>query len=392
VDAAAVLARVAGGEDERTELERGLGDPAAIGRAICSFANTVGGLLVVGVADDGQVVGVAEDEGRVQERLTSFLQTGLSAPVTAHLRHARTPAGVVHWVEVPRQRGFEPLRSRGVVYVRRGRASVEPSPTEMQELYNAFGLHLTEERYVAGTGLSRLDPDAFRLFLRRLGLDTESEPQPSPEDDLRNRGALTIVEPDTFATLFGLLAFGRDPQGHPQTRNLCMACTAYAGTDRADEAISTSEALGRLDEQVSRALGWMKSLGWSERYEGIVRRDVPLVPERALREALVNAVAHRDYAITGTRVLLDVFADRVEVTSPGTLPNHLSPESVRAGGRPRSRNEMMAFFLQTMGFMEQRGRGWALMRRAMLDAGGSEPVLEHDEVARFVRVTLRRTP
>ena len=66
------------------------------------------------------------------------------------------------------------------------------------------------------------------------------------------------------------------------------------------------------------------------------------MPESALREALVNAVIHRDYAVTGSQILLDVFDDRVAVTSPGALPNHMTVEQARRGGAPRSRNEMMA--------------------------------------------------
>ena len=106
---------------------------------MCAFANTEGGLLILGVEDSKEVTGVKEDTERVQERLTAFLQTGCSAPVHARTGRHEEPAGWVHWIEIPRQRGFEPLRYDGRVWIRRGRSSVEPSPTELQELYNAFG-------------------------------------------------------------------------------------------------------------------------------------------------------------------------------------------------------------------------------------------------------------
>ena len=77
----------------------------------------------------------------------------------------------------------------------------------------------------------------------------------------------------------------------------------------------------------------MRSFGWREEYRDLCRRNVPLVPGDALREALVNAVVHRDYSITGSPVSLDVLRDRVPVTSPGALPNHMTVEIVRAGGR-----------------------------------------------------------
>jgi predicted HTH transcriptional regulator len=88
---------------------------------------------------------------------------------------------------------------------------------------------------------------------------------------------------------------------------------------------------------------------------------------KALREAVVNAVAHRDYAIPGSRVMVDVFDDRVEITSPGALPNHKTAESVLAGGPPRSRNESMRAF------------------------NGTEPELVNHKAESWVRVTLRRS-
>jgi ATP-dependent DNA helicase RecG len=114
-----------------------------------------------------------------------------------------------------------------------------------------------------------------------------------------------------------------------------------------------------------------------------------LVPEAALRETLVNAVAHRSYAIIGSKVLLEVFSNRIVVTSPGALPNHMTVASVRSGGHPRSRNELMANYLLVMGMMEQRGRGWPVMLRVMRDFNGTEPDLEQDVDGGFVRVTLR---
>ena len=190
-------------------------------------------------------------------------------------------------------------------------------------------------------------------------------------------------------TLYGVLAFGKVPQSYPQTHNFRVECVAYEGDDRASDVLQVAEAAGRLDEQVRRAIGWFASLGRFESYRGLVREDRPLLPQPALRESLVNAVVHRDYAITGSKVLLEVFARHVDVTSPGGLPNHMSAESVRAGGHPRSRNELMANFMLGLGFMEQRGRGWPVMRRAMREFNGTEPEIMQGDASKFVRLRFR---
>lgn len=381
-----ILKRIEAGENERTELKRGLGDLKAIGRAICAFANTAGGVIVLGVDDSASIVGVKEDADKVQERLTSFLQSGCSSPVSARSGRHEDPQGWVHWIEVPRQRGFEPLRYNGRVWVRRERSSVEPSPTELQELYNAFGYILTEERSIQAANAGDIDLDAFRSYLKALGLETHKDPQPAPEDDLRNRGVLAEIDGKLHPTLYGVMAFGKNPQRYLQTASFWIECVAYAGDDRASDVILVGEAKGRLDEQVERTLGWVRGLGRFEQYKGLIRTDTPLVPEVVLREALVNAVAHRDYAITGSKVLVEIFDYRIDVTSPGALPNNMTPESVRAGGHPRSRNELVANFMFAMKLMEQRGRGWPIMRKAMREHNGTDPVLEEERKARFVRV------
>ncbi|MBM4370792.1 MAG: putative DNA binding domain-containing protein [Deltaproteobacteria bacterium] len=385
-----VLDRIAGGEDEHTEFKRGPGDLRPVGRAIAALANTGGGVVILGVDDHGAILGVREDPESLSERVTAYLQSGLSAPVQARLGRHEGPDGWVHWVEVPRQRGYEPLRHEGRVLVRRGRANVEPSPAELQDLYNVFGYILTEERAIEAAGVGAIDVQCFRDYLERLGLDLVSDPQPGFEQDLRARGVVAVIGGELRATLYGVLAFGREPQSFPQTRNLWVACAAYAGTDRADPVLQVAEGKGRIDEQVERAVGWLKGLGHLERYEGLDRIDIPLLPEAALREALVNAVAHRDYAITGSRILLEVFSDRVVLTSPGTLPNGITVESVMRGGNPRSRNESIANYLLAIRKMEQRGRGWPVMCRAMRDHNGTVPEIHEDRDARFVRVTLWR--
>ena len=248
---------------------------------------------------------------------------------------------------------------------------------------------LMEEHVVPAASIEDIDAAAFRFYLRAQGLDTEEEPQPPIADDLRNRRILAAFDGSLRPTLYGLMAFGREPQAHPQTASFFVQCTAYAGEDRASEVILSGEGKGRLDEQIRWASGWVRGLGWTERYHGLEREDIPLIPGKALREAVANAVVHRDYAITGSRVLLEVFRDRIDVTSPGPLPNRVRVENVRSGGNPRSRNELMANAVLVARLMEQRGRGWPVMRQAMREFNGTEPELVQDEGGKSVRVTFR---
>lgn len=383
-----ILRRVELGEDRHTEFKRGPGDLSPIGRAICAFANTDGGLIVIGVNKSQEIVGVKEDAERVQERLTAFLQTGCSTPVSAQGGRHEDPNGWIHWIEVPRQRSFEPMRYDGRVWVRRERSNVEPSASELQELYNAFGYIMTEERPIQAATPEQIDLQCFREYLQAIGLDVLGEPQPDDVDDLRNRGVVAQLGDALHPTLYGVLAFGKEPQRYPQTHSFRIECVAYEGENRASNTLQVADVTGRLDEQVRRAVGWFHGIGRFESYRGLTRKDRLILPEAALREALVNAVVHRDYAVTGSKVLLEVFSRHVDLSSPGALPNHMTVDSVRAGAHPRSRNELMANIMVVKGFMEQRGRGWPVMRKSMLDFNGTEPGLFQDDKGGYVRVTF----
>ena len=386
---AEVERRIRAGEDAVTEFKRGAGDMRAVGKTLCAFANGAGGLLVLGIDDTGATVGVSADPDAVQERLTGLLHTGCGKPISAQCGRESTADGWVHWIDVRRhQRGYEPFMSDGRFWVRRGRATVTPSPSELQELFNAFGFVLTEQQIIPAAHLDDIDFGAVRSFMQAQGLDTEQTPQPARDDDLRNASVTDELDGVLRPTLYGLMVFGRDPQAYPHTLSLFVQCAAYGGTDQAAEVLSAGEAKGRLADQVHRAMGWFRSLGRRESYEGLRRRDIPRLPEPALREALVNAVIHRNYAISGSQTMLEVFDDRIVVTSPGALPNHMTVEQARSGGAPRSRNEMMANAMVVAGLMERRGRGWLTMRHAMREFNGTEPELASDPDNRFVRVTF----
>ena len=387
-----ILKRIEAGENRTTEFKREFGSDLSrkIGPAICAFANGEGGLIILGVDDSGSVGGLEMDPHEAHERLTDFLQTGCSAPVSARCgRHEIGDNHWVHWIEVPRIRGPEPLRYGRRYYVRRERSSVEPSPRELQELFNVFGFVFTEEQIIEASGVRDIDIEKFRSFQRARGIETKGEPQPSDEDDLRNARVIAEADGELHPTLYGLMVFGKSPQMHPRTGSFWIKCAAYAGADRASGDILVGDAKGCLDEQVQRALDWMEVLGRTETYDDIFRQENSVIPRNVLREALVNAVAHRDYALTGASVMLEVFSDRVEVTSPGTLPNHMTADSVINGSLPRSRNEWMANAMVDYRLMEQRGRGWPLMRREMRTFNGTEPELVNSAEGNFVRVTFQ---
>ena len=382
-----VLKCIEAGEGRTVEFKAGF-DTSKIGPAACAFANSDGGVVILGVQDLGEIVGVPQSPQTVHERITQFLGNGFNFPMTALYGSHQDPHGWVHWIEVPRQRNFEPMQYRDIAWVRRERSSVRPSPSELQELNNAFGFVMTEEQVIRRAEVEDIDDEFFRRYLRNQGFGKRRDRAPGIVSDYRNFAVIRNVEGRACPTLFGMLAFGREPQRFPNLHALLVRNTAYETDRRGPRIALAADGTGRLDEQVSQTLAWARSFGRREIHGGAQRKDVPVLPLDALREAVVNAVVHRDYAITGSPILVDAFPSRLEITSPGKLPNGMTLDMVRRGGITRTRNESMAHYASSAGLMEQRGMGWLAIEDAMQEFNGTLPEIEEDRDSAWIRVTL----
>ncbi len=392
MNASELLKIIAAGESDAVEFKehfagkwKELKPKLAI--AICAMANTDGGSVLVGVSDKGVVTGIDEDHSLFEEKLKDILHTGFNFPITAHLHRIQVGDQWVHEINVRKYRGPEPLTYQKHIYVRRGASSVEPSPHERQELFNVFGFFLTEDQIVPNTGAADINSEKFKNYLSRFNIDFVADPQPSLVQDLLNREVLNHQFEETHCTLYGLLCFGYAPQQYLPFA--AVELSIYNGVTRADDILFTRTCGGTVQEQIESAVAAVRELYRFENFDALVRRDEFLLPLGALREIVANAVVHRDYNISGGKILIDIFHDRVEVTSPGELPNSLTPAKILSGGIIRSRNEKMANFLIAMGFVENRGRGIPRVRKLMRDYNGTDLEIENDREVRYVRATLR---
>ena len=116
--------------------------------------------------------------------------------------------------------------------IRRDCTGDDPPADERLELHSEFGCVVARERAILDAPPMHIDLGAFRTYLERLGFDTTADPQPDSEDDLRNRDVIVEIGGEMRATLYGILAFGKDPQRYRRTRNFRVECVAYAGDDR----------------------------------------------------------------------------------------------------------------------------------------------------------------
>lgn len=232
------------------------------------------------------------------------------------------------------------------------------------------------------------DLSPARVTALALGLDPESGKSLKPADReqlLLDRGYLwfSVGKDQARPTAAGLLLTGKDPTTlFPHCR---IQLDVYPGHSADDEALVAESIRGNVPDAIDTAVSFIrKNTRRTPRVVGLKRIELPEYPEAALREALVNALAHRDYEDPSQHVVVEVFFDRIVITNPGLPVGHPSLKRLEKGeARSRSRNPLLSQGLVFLSLMEERGTGIRRMRRAMLDHGLEVPHVALDD-DRFV--------
>ena len=345
---------------------------------VASFANSRGGMILCGVTDEGDVQGMSRRQMDALEHLVSEVCTDSVHPSVrvSIFRREITEGKAFLVVEVPE--GNTQHDSPGGSFVRVGSTKRRMTSHDRLRLAQRRGqarILRFDRQTVAGTGFGTLEEALWKPLVSAEGAAT-------PELTLEKMGLLALDENGTMrATVAGVLLCSESPdQWLP---NACITATRYIGKDRASEHLDAQTISGPLDRQITQALAF------AVRNMRVVTRKDPAgeyLPEystNALFEALVNAVVHRDYSIHGSRIRLSMFEDRIELSSPGSLPNNLTVEGM--GERQSTRNEVLTSALGSMSvggikgaggrrlFMERRGHGVPIIRHETQELCGKLP-------------------
>jgi ATP-dependent DNA helicase RecG len=232
-----------------------------------------------------------------------------------------------------------------------------------------------------GATLDDLDPALIRAYQQELG---HRQPgirlvRKPTEEMLVEIGAAIKYRGNLRPTLAGMLFFGLNPQRFYPAFTITFVHFAGVTTARSgpDEPLylDNREFRGTLPDMIDGARATIYGkLSKKALIEGFVRHDVPEYPEVAYREAIVNAIAHRDYTLDGSSVQVRLFADRLEVQSPGGLGGHLTVDNIAY--EQYTRNPHIIRLLEGLGYVERRGLGVDQMIYAMTDAGLEAPIFE----------------
>ncbi len=358
---------VALGEGFTIEFKRAF--TADLARELCAFANATGGTVLIGVADDGEIVGVGK-----HNELKSKAQTiarSADPPIAIDIVSA---AGVL-CVQVPEQHG-KPYSYAGKFFLRKGANSQQLTRDEIREFFFKEGLLRFDETHCASF---RVEEDLTDASWKRFAQRAKIPEVMAPREALANLHLLK----NGGMTHAGAWLLAGDITRH--TLRAGVTCALFQGTTKTrildckdftrDLFSIYEDCIACIQSKLNTEL-ILHALGRHERLE---------LPEDALREALVNAIAHRDYRSTAN-VQVYIFRDLLEIVTPGGLPAGMHEENLGMKSVPR--NPLLFGMFHRMGLVEQIGSGIRRMLQLCRDYGAAEPLIDVSES--WVTMTFAR--
>ena len=377
------------GEDGRAEFKeicfgnRAVPSPDTeeLAGELVAFANAEGGVVFLGVDDSGAARGIPPERlDSVEHWLLNVATHNCDPPIRPVVRKALLPDDEegddrILLAEVPR--GLYVHRtSGGRYYIRVGSTKRDLTPPELARLFQQRGReYVFDEQPVHAAAVGDLNRNRLEAFFGRLPT--------IPWLDLLRNTRVTFRDEDGLdrPTVAGLLVFATEPTEFLASGSIEAAC--YSGTRLSSDDLAHAERLaGPVSDQIDAGIAFVaRFMGPSLGKRGSSEGTVPAYDLGVVDEAIVNAVAHRDYAIAGAKIRLFLFADRLELYSPGKLPNTITLDDMPY--RTFTRNQLLVSFLSRLRskrtgqvFLESRGEG---VRKILEDGeahSGRRPVYE----------------
>jgi len=407
-----LLGIIRNGESSGVEFKRDDVHPQSLAKEIASLSNLAGGYILLGVEDDGTVTGLIRPD--IEEWVMNICSGNIQPLIIPYFETILWEgAKKIAVITIPEDSPDKPYKarqgSRWVTFVRLGSTTREATREQEQRLYQSSGLVRYDIKPAPGASLKDLDINRLMNYFKDIrGQDCPELPTPQDTEKqkqdkierwetlLTNTEIMLESRGKAIPTVGGILLFGGNPNRYlPQAG---ISAVAYTGKEKDYETVERDTIRGPIVAKfaeedivdtglVERAIEFVRRNTGSSADPAEGRRiDKPVYPKEVIRETVVNAIAHRDYTIVGTDIELSIYSDRLEVISPGKLPNTVTIERMKAGCRV-TRNELLKEVLRDYHYVEATGLGVPRKIIAgMLEHSGKEPDLIENESSFTVRL------
>jgi ATP-dependent DNA helicase RecG len=373
------------GEDSTRQFKADITNAESLAAEMAAFANSEGGTILIGVADDGSVPGLSrQDVPRINQLISNAASQLVRSPLTVQTANVALENGrIVIVLTVPKGIDKPYFDKNGVIWLKVGADKRRVnSKEELRRLFQMSEQFHADE-LPSKAGVEKLDKLLFRDFLRDV---YKQEYPDTPAELTRLLQNMNLATEDEKLNLAGVLLFAEQPEFIvPQ---FVVKAIRYPGNEiHATDYVDTEDFAGPLPRIFDDALGFvMRNLHKVQAGRGVNAPGLPEIPETVFEELLVNALAHRDYLISAP-VRLFIFDNRIEIISPGHLPNNLTVEKIRTG-ISNIRNPILVSYI-AKGLLPYHGLGSGI-KRALDKWPDTEFTDDHDR-SLFI-ATVHRKP
>ena len=343
-------------EDSKHQFKANVTNETSLAQEMVAFSNSGGGAIFIGVSDDGTFSGLTrEDMGRLNQLVSNAASQQVRPPINPQTENIATPNGLVMRIVVPNGVSKPYMDKNGVIWVKSaGDKRKATSREEIQRLYQSAGLIHGDEIPVRGLNIADLDTDYFKAFFERHiseSLDDQGLPLPVLLENMN------LMENGIF-NVSGALLFTRNPSLRLPV--FITKAIAFPGKEiHETNYIDSQDITGKIADVFQKSIGFiLGNIRHVQGDQGVNAPGEPEIPRIALEELIANALIHRDYFVSAPVRIL-VFSDRVEIISPGHLPNNLTVENIKMGNS-NIRNPILASYATKI--LPYRGIGSGIIR------------------------------
>jgi len=353
------------GENAEVELKQSFHSVQEIAKIISAFANTQGGLLILGVNDERAIEGIKENPDAIQQRISNSNATIHPSPIiNVEIHSIEKNKLVVIAIHKADSTVFHTVE--GVIYVRIGSTIQKLEGQSILEFLRNRQILLFEELIEPNAKIEDLDTTKIIAYLEKRNQPDYLNSH-SLKDFLASK-KLVSFQPDLKIKSAAILFFAKDAQ---QFYSYAQIKLVRFDGNQPIKVLAYEDAKGNLPQMIEHAMNFVRRFTPKEFViVGTKRTEISALPEEAIREAIINAVAHRDY-FNKNEVQLSIFDDRLEITNPGGLPEGMTKELL--GTLSIQRNPIIYQLLKDYGYMEGIGSGISKIIKTMKEKNLKEP-------------------